>query len=262
MTDPVPLLEVRDVSKRFGRLQALQNVSLTVPRGRTVAILGDNGAGKSTLIKMLSGVHPPDKGEIWFEGRRVDFESPTDARALGIETVYQDLALVESLSIARNFFLGVEPVRRVGPIALLDHDKMMTTAEEYLREVGISTLRSADKEVKFLSGGERQAISIARAMYFGAKMIILDEPTSALSIKEARKVLDYVREVNARGLSIIFITHNLAHVYPVADVIVVLYHGRKVGEFLKGNIDPQIIEDLIIRGDEHMPSRAGGSAGA
>jgi simple sugar transport system ATP-binding protein len=249
------LLEMRNISKRFGRLQALRSVSLTVPRGSTVAVVGDNGAGKSTLIKTLSGVHPPNEGEIWFEGHRVEIESPTHARRLGIETVYQDLALVENLSIARNFFLGAEPERWAGFVPLLDFEKMVATAEDYLREVGISTLRSAEKEVKLLSGGERQAISIARAMYFGAKMIILDEPTSALSIKEARKVLDYIREVNARGLSIIFITHNLAHVYPVADAIVVLYHGRKVGEFTKGSIDPAVIEDLIIKGDDDVPQR-------
>jgi len=251
------LLEMRNICKRFGRLQALQGVSLGVPRGATVAVLGDNGAGKSTLIKTLCGVHRPDEGEIWFEGRRVVIESPTHARRLGIETVYQDLALVENLSIARNFFLGAEPQRWTGPVPLLDFEKMISTAEDYLREVGISTLRSADKEVKLLSGGERQAISIARAMYFGAKMIILDEPTSALSIKEARKVLDYIREVNGRGLSIIFITHNLAHVYPVADVIIVLYHGRKVGEFTKGSIDPGVIEDLIIKGDTDGIDRKG-----
>jgi simple sugar transport system ATP-binding protein len=254
------LLEMRNISKRFGRLQALRSVSLTVPRGSTVAVVGDNGAGKSTLIKTLSGVHPPNEGEIWFEGRRVTIESPTHARRLGIETVYQDLALVENLSIARNFFLGAEPERRAGFVPLLDFEKMVCTAEDYLREIGISTLRSAEKEVKLLSGGERQAISIARAMYFGAKMIILDEPTSALSIKEARKVLDYIREVNARGLSIIFITHNLAHVYPVADAIVVLYHGRKVGEFAKGSIDPAIIESLIIKGDDTMLHRVRGDA--
>jgi len=254
------LLEMRNISKRFGRLQALRSVSLTVPRGSTVAVVGDNGAGKSTLIKTLSGVHPPNEGEIWFEGRRVTIESPTHARRLGIETVYQDLALVENLSIARNFFLGAEPERRAGLVPLLDFEKIVCNAEDSLREIGISTLRSAEKEVKLLSGGERQAISIARAMYFGAKMIILDEPTSALSIKEARKVLDYIREVNARGLSIIFITHNLAHVYPVADAIVVLYHGRKVGEFTKGSIDPAVIEDLIIKGDDTMPHRVRGDA--
>jgi simple sugar transport system ATP-binding protein len=249
-----PFLEMRNISKRFGRLQVLDGVSLAVPRGRTVAVVGDNGAGKSTLIKILSGVHAPDEGEILFEGRHVAIQSPTHARRLGIETVYQDLALIESLSIARNFFLGAEPVRRLGPVGLLDHATMISIAETHLRDIGISTLRSADKEVRLLSGGERQAISIARAMYFGAKMIILDEPTSALSIKEARKVLNYIGEVNARGLSIIFITHNLAHVYPVADVIIVLYHGRKVGEFRKGSVDPDVIEALIIGGGVRLVS--------
>ena len=184
-----------------------------------MAVVGDNGAGKSTLIKILSGVHAPDEGEILFEGRHVAIQSPTHARRLGIETVYQDLALIESLSIARTFFLGAEPVRRLGPVGLLD-----------------------------------QATMISIALDFGAKMIIGDEPSSALSIKYARKVLNYIREVNARGLSIIFITHNLAHVYPVADVIIVLYHGRKVGEFRKGGVDPDVIEALIIGGGDRLAS--------
>jgi len=243
-----PLLEARDISKRFGRLQALDRVSIALPRGRTLALVGDNGAGKSTLIKILAGLHQPDSGEIWFEHRRVRLESPTAARKMGIETVYQDLALVENMSIARNFFLGAEPSRRVGPVSVLDTAKMHLTAESYLREIGITSLTTA----------ERQAISIARAMYFGAKVMILDEPTSQLSIKEARKVLDYVHDVNAQGLSTIFITHNLSHVYPVADIIVVLYHGRKVGEFLKGAADPDVIESLIVNGDADLADRVGG----
>ncbi|TMJ09997.1 MAG: sugar ABC transporter ATP-binding protein [Bacillati bacterium ANGP1] len=253
-----PLLEARDISKRFGRLQALDRVSIALPRGRTLALVGDNGAGKSTLIKILAGLHQPDSGEIWFEHRRVRLESPTAARKMGIETVYQDLALVENMSIARNFFLGAEPSRRVGPVSVLDTAKMHLTAESYLREIGITSLTTAEKEIRLLSGGERQAISIARAMYFGAKVMILDEPTSQLSIKEARKVLDYVHDVNAQGLSTIFITHNLSHVYPVADIIVVLYHGRKVGEFLKGAADPDVIESLIVNGDADLADRVGG----
>ena len=162
-----PLLEARDISKRFGRLQALHHVSIALPRGQTLALVGDNGAGKSTLIKILAGVHQPDSGEIWFEHRRVHLGSPTQARRLGIETVYQDLALVESMSIARNFFLGAEPARRVGPVSVLDTAKMHRTAESYLREIGITSLTTAEKEIRLLSGGERQAISIARAMYFG-----------------------------------------------------------------------------------------------
>jgi simple sugar transport system ATP-binding protein len=226
-----PLLEARGVSKAFGKVQALVGVDFHVGYGEVVGLVGDNGAGKSTLIKILTGVYPPDAGELYFEGRPITLRSPKEARALGIETVYQDLALVEQMSIARNFFLGNEPVRRIGPISLLDVRTMHTVTEKVLRDIGITTLRSSS-----------QAIAIGRTMYFGAKLVILDEPTSALSVKETRKVLDYIEETRKRGLSVIFITHNLYHVYPVSDRIVVLDHGRKVGDFARHEVS---IDDLV-----------------
>ncbi len=237
-----PLLEAAGISKAFGKVQALVSVDFHVGYQEVVGLVGDNGAGKSTLIKIITGVHPPDSGQLLFEGRPVQLASPKEARALGIETVYQDLALVEQMSIARNFYLGNEPIRRVGPLWLLDGATMHRMTEQVLREIGITTLRSASQDVGVLSGGERQAIAIGRTMHFGAKLIILDEPTSALSVKETRKVLDYIGEAKRRGLSVIFITHNLYHVYPVSDRIVVLDHGRKVGDFAR---DAVSIDDLV-----------------
>jgi simple sugar transport system ATP-binding protein len=236
------LLEARGISKAFGKVQALMGVDFCIGHQEVVGLVGDNGAGKSTLIKIITGVYPPDAGELVFEGRPVRLASPKEARALGIETVYQDLALVEQMSIARNFFLGNEPLRRLGPLGMLDGASMHRVTEQVLREIGITTLRSASQDVGVLSGGERQAIAIGRTMHFGAKLIILDEPTSALSIKETRKVLDYIGEARRRGLSVIFITHNLYHVYPVSDRIVVLDHGRKVGDFARDDVS---IDDLV-----------------
>ncbi len=218
--------------KRFGRVTALEGVDITIERGTVTGLVGDNGAGKSTLIKILTGVYRPDAGELRFEGNPVELASPKDARRLGVETVYQDLALVEEMSISRNFFLGAEPQRKLGPLRLLDTAAMRRITRDVLADIGIS-VRSADDEVSILSGGERQAIAIGRTMHFGGKLLILDEPTSALSVHETGKVLGYIDEARKRGLAVVFITHNLYHVYPVADKIVVLDHGRKIGDFRK-----------------------------
>jgi len=240
-----PLVQMINISKSFGHVRALRNVDFTVGRQEVVGLLGDNGAGKSTLIKILTGLYPPDSGEIYFEGRRILFSSPREARALGIETVYQDLALVELMNISRNFFLGRKPTKRIGFVDLLDVKKMDKVAEQVLSEIGIQ-IRSPREEVSILSGGERQSISIGRAMHFGMKLLILDEPTSSLSIKEARKVLNYVTEAKRRGLSVIFITHNIYHVYPVADRFTILSHGVKVGDFDKREVSPEEIAELIV----------------
>ncbi len=250
-----PLLEARAISKAFGKVQALVSVDFHVGYQEVVGLVGDNGAGKSTLIKIITGVHPPDSGQLLFEGRPVHLASPKEARALGIETVYQDLALVEQMSIARNFYLGNEPIRHVGLLWLLDGATMHRMTEQVLREIGITTLRSASQDVGVLSGGERQAIAIGRTMHFGAKLIILDEPTSALSVKETRKVLDYIVEAKRRGLSVIFITHNLYHVYPVSDRMVVLDHGRKMGDFARDAVSIDDLASLITLPRE--PARGG-----
>lgn len=242
-----PLMEGVGLCKRFGKVTALERVDMTIRRGEVTGLVGDNGAGKSTLIKILTGVYRPDEGELRFEGRKVEFASPKDARKLGIETVYQDLALIENMSIARNFFLGAEPQRRVGILRLLDGKKMRVVTEEALKDIGIR-VRSANDEVSVLSGGERQAIAIGRTMHFGGKLLILDEPTSALSVHETNKVLTYIDEVRRRGLAVVFITHNLYHVYPVADRIVILEHGRKVGDFAKEEISVDELVQIVSFG--------------
>lgn len=246
MTDQ-PLVQMVNISKSFGTVQALNAVDFAVGHQEVMGLVGDNGAGKSTLIKILTGVYPPDTGEIFFEGRKVTIASPKDARDLGIETVYQDLALIPLMSIARNFFLGREPVVQVGPLKLLDKRKMDSTVREVLAEIGIR-VRSPDEPVAVLSGGERQSVAIGRAVHFGAKLLILDEPTSALSVRETHKVLDFILEAKERGLSIIFITHNIYHVYSVADRFTILEHGHKVAEFAKAEVSAEEIIEIIRSG--------------
>ena len=242
----VPLIEMKGIVKSFGRVYALKGVDFSVGKNEVVGLLGDNGAGKSTLIKVLVGLHQPDKGEVYFEGKKVFFSSPKDARNYGIETVYQDLALIPLMSISRNFFLGREPVSRVGLFNILRKKEMDKIAREVLEDIGVK-VRSVDEAVSFLSGGERQAIAIGRAIHFGAKLLILDEPTAALSIKETRKVLDLILEAKEKGLSVVFITHNIYHVYEVADKLTLLEHGKKVGDFVKKDVTPEEIIDIIAR---------------
>lgn len=236
------LIEMKEIFKHFGTVTALKNVNFHIQNQEIVGLVGDNGAGKSTLIKILTGVFPPDSGEIYFEGRKIKLNSPRIARDLGIETVHQNLALIDLMSIARNFFLGREPVRSLGGVInILDKSKIEDVTERVLRDIGIN-VRSVDEEVSILSGGERQSVAIGRAIHFGAKLLVLDEPTAALSIKESQKVLDYVLEARERGLSVIFITHNIYHVYSVADRFTILEHGQKLGDFRK---DEVCTDDLI-----------------
>ncbi len=238
------LVEMKKISKKFGKVQALKGVDFQVRRQEVVGLLGDNGAGKSTLIKILVGYYQPDEGEIYWEGKRVRFSSPREARDLGIETVYQDLALVNLMSLWRNFFLGRELRRRFGPISFLDLPNMRTQSLRAMRDIGI-TFRDADTAVAMMSGGERQAVAIARAIHFGAKLLILDEPTAALSVGETKKVLENILEARKRGLSVVFITHNIYHVYEVADRLVVLEKGEKIGDYEKTKVTPQQIMDII-----------------
>jgi len=240
----VPVVHMENVTKRFGTITALDNVNFTVNRHEVIGLLGDNGAGKSTLIKVLTGVHPPTGGQIYFEGKPVDIRSPRDARALGIETCYQDLALVPLMSITRNFYLGRELMRGLGPLHWLDVREMDRQAREALKDIGIH-IRSPNEKVGRLSGGERQSIAIGRARYFGAKLLILDEPTSALSVGETRKVINYTLNAKERGLSVIFITHNVGHVYQVADRFTVIRRGTLVGTYTRDEVDEKDIADLI-----------------
>ena len=226
----VPLLELRAASKHFGSVIALRDVSLKVGAGEVTCVLGDNGAGKSTLIKILSGVHPPDTGELWFDGSARRFNSPRDALDAGIATVFQDLAMIPMMSIWRNFFLGSEPQRGAGPARWLDDSFAKRTAIEELAKMGIK-LRHPDQTVSSLSGGERQSVAIARAVYFGARVLILDEPTSALGVRQAGVVLKYIAKARDRGLGVIFITHNPSHAALVADRYVLLNRGQCIGTY-------------------------------
>lgn len=242
-----PLVNMVNIHKKFGEVQALAGVSFTVERGQVVGLVGDNGAGKSTLIKILTGLFPPDEGEIYFEGKQVHFASPREARDAGIETVYQGLGLVDLMSISRNFFLGRELTKDVGFLKFLDLRTMGRECSRVLREIGIRG-RSPDTVTAVLSGGERQSINIGRAMYFKAKLVILDEPTTALSVKETEMVLEFIERLKKNGIPVIFITHNIYHVYQVADKFTVLDRGIKVGDFYKADVEPEDIIDVVRLG--------------
>jgi simple sugar transport system ATP-binding protein len=239
-----PVVYMENIVKRFGTIIALDKVDFTIGKQQVMALLGDNGAGKSTLIKVLTGIHAPTAGQIYFEGEPVQINSPRDARDIGIETVHQDLALVNLMSITRNFFLGREMVRHIGPLNWLMRKEMNRLTVEALAEVGIE-IRSPTEKVGKLSGGERQSIAIGRAMHFGAKLLILDEPTSALSVAETRKVLTYITNAKERGLSVVFITHNVHQVYQVADAFTIIRHGRMVGIYDKDEVTENDVADLI-----------------
>jgi simple sugar transport system ATP-binding protein len=256
-----PLLEVRNVSKFFGNVNALKDVSVAVNAGEVTCVLGDNGAGKSTFIKILSGVHRHDEGELLVEGSPTHFGSPREAKARGIATVYQDLATVPLMSIWRNFFLGSEPTKGKGPLRRVDVKFAQETMVGELRKMGID-IRDPDQPVGTLSGGERQAVSIARAVYFGAKVLILDEPTSALGVKQSGVVLRYVAQARDRGLGVIFITHNPHHAYPVGDRFVILNRGRLMGDWRKAEISrDELVRNMSggaeLEALEHELQRAG-----
>jgi simple sugar transport system ATP-binding protein len=245
----VPLLEVRHVSKIFGSVVALRDISMTVYAGEVMCLLGDNGAGKSTLIKILSGVHQPTSGQYLVEGKEVHFTSPRDALSAGIATVFQDLAMIPLMSISRNFFLGSEPTRGWGPFKRFDIEYADRVTREELAKIGI-TLRETTQAVGTLSGGERQSVAIARAVYFGAKVLILDEPTAALGVKEAGIVLRYIAQAKARGLGVIFITHNPHHAYPIGDRFTLLNRGSCYGTFAKSEISREEVTSMMAGGEE------------
>ncbi|ABL78608.1 ATP-binding cassette domain-containing protein [Thermofilum pendens] len=248
-----PLLEMRGIVKRFGRVEALRGVDFHVGRAEVVGLVGDNGAGKSTLVKIIAGVYQPDAGQMFFEGQPVVFRHPSEARARGIEIVYQHLALIDLLSIDRNIFLGREPTKRIGPIAILDKARMEREAWSILQDIGLRRIRSPSERVAKLSGGERQSVAIGRAMHFKAKLLILDEPTAALSVRETRRVLDHVLEVKKQGVSVIIISHNIYHVYEVSDRIVALDHGRKILDVPREKVTPEEVIDVIRTGAPATP---------
>jgi simple sugar transport system ATP-binding protein len=244
-----PILEVRDLSKNYGTVIALRDVNLKLLPGEVMCLLGDNGAGKSTLIKTLSGVHKPSSGEYLVEGKPVDFNSPREALDHGIATVYQDLAMIPLMSITRNFFLGSEPTRRFGPFNLLNLQEANRIVRDELLKMGID-IRDPEQAVGTLSGGERQSVAIARAIYFGAKVLILDEPTSALGVKQAGTVLRYIAQARANGVSVIFITHNPHHAYPIGDTFTILQRGRTLGTFTKSELTRDEMIHMMSGGEE------------
>jgi len=237
-----PLIELNRVSKYFGTVIALKDVSFDLAAGEVHCLLGDNGAGKSTLIKILSGVHVPDEGSILVSGEPARFGSPRETLDRGIATVYQDLALVPLMSVARNFFLGREPTRRFGPIKQLDID--------YANRTAYRELRDPEQPVGTLSGGERQCLAIARAIHFGAKVLILDEPTSALGVHQASVVLKLIVESRARGLGVIFISHNVHHAYVVGDRFTILKRGKSAGTYARSDISRDQLLNLMAGGKE------------
>lgn len=247
MSKKEPLLRVIELSKRFGGVQALKKVSFNLDSQEIIGLVGDNGAGKSTLINLLMGVFPLDKGEIYFNEKKVQFSSPQESRKAGIEPVYQHTALIDLMSLWRNFFLGREITYKVGPFGFLDKKVMRKVCMDVMKDIGVH-VKSADEGVDFLSGGERQSVCIGRCMYFEAKLLLLDEPTAALSVKETKRVLDFIGEVKEQGLSEIIVDHNIYHIYPVVDKFVILDRGVKIAELKKDDVSPEDVIQIIRTG--------------
>ena len=244
-----PLLEARGIWKRYGAVQALRSVNLTVHGGEVHCLLGDNGAGKSSLIKVLSGVIPSDEGEILVDGEEADFRGPQDALDEGIATVFQDLAVVPILPVFRNFFLGREPTKGWGPFRRFDVREAEQHTRAALHEVGID-LEDVRRPAMTLSGGQRQCVAIAKAMHFGAKVLILDEPTSALGVRQSGIVLEYVLQARAKGLGIVLITHNVQHALPVGDSFTILKRGEASGPFGREDLGADDLTHLMGGGEE------------
>jgi ABC-type sugar transport system ATPase subunit len=252
-----PLLRLKGIDKNFGPVQALVDVDLDVPGGQVTALAGDNGAGKSVLVKCIAGIHAPDGGQIYWEGHPVHLRTPRDAAALGIETVYQDLALCDNLDIVQNMFLGRERLRHLG----LDEEEMEKGAKETLKSLAVTTVRSIRQPVASLSGGQRQSVAVAKAVMWNSKLVILDEPTAALGVAQTAMVLGLVRRLADRGLAVIMISHNMNDVFQVADRIAVLHLGRMVAMRRAADVDRQIVVDLMTTGvSSRAPSPPAGES--
>ena len=248
-----PILELKGVSKSFGAVQALYKVDFEVRRGEVMALVGDNGAGKSTLIKGIAGIHAFDEGETFFEGEQVNIHGPRDAANLGIEVVYQDLALADNLDVVANMYLGREQVNRI----VLDEPTMEQNARKTLDSLSVTTLRSVRQAVAGLSGGQRQAVAVAKAVMWNSKVVILDEPTAALGVAQTRQVLDLVRRLADRGLAVVIISHNLHDIFEVADRITVLRLGQSVALYEKDKTTQQEVVHAITAGQlVHVPGMA------
>ena len=244
-----PIVHMESIEKHFGNVIALAGVTFDVRPAECHCLLGDNGAGKSTFIKTMSGVHKPTSGTITFEGKPMSFDSPRDSMEAGIATVYQDLAMIPLMSVTRNFFMGREPTKGSGLLKRFDTDTANKVAVEEMKKMGIN-LRGPDQAVGTLSGGERQTVAIARAVYFGAKVLILDEPTSALGVRQTSNVLATVDRVRKQGIGVVFITHNVRHALAVGDRFTVLNRGKTLGTAKKGEITPEELQDLMAGGQE------------
>ncbi|AUX78454.1 ATP-binding cassette domain-containing protein [Sinorhizobium fredii] len=248
-TSQTPLVEVRNLVKHFGSVIALNGVSMSVYRNEVLCLLGDNGAGKSTLINTLAGVHKPTSGDFLVEGQPRVFSGPRDALDAGIATVYQDLAMIPLMSVTRNFFMGREPLTGFGPFKRMNMDEADHVTRDEMFRIGID-VRDPQQAVGTLSGGERQCVAIARAVYFGAKVLILDEPTSALGVAQTSMVLKYINQVRAKGLGVIFITHNVRHAYAVGNRFTVLNRGKTLGTYAKNEIGIDELQNLMAGGKE------------
>ncbi len=250
-----PLLKLRGISKHFGAVQALYGVDLDLPAGHVTALCGDNGAGKSVLTKVIAGIHQPDHGEMYWEGRRVHIRSPKEAASLGIETVYQDLALADNLDIVQNMFLGRERMSRF----TLNEDSMERAAAETLAGLHVTTVRSIRQPVATLSGGQRQAVAVAKAVMWNSKLVMLDEPTAALGVAQTRMVLDLVERLKGHGLAVMVISHNLNDVFEVADRVAVLHLGRMVAQGWLSAFNRESVVDFMTTGGSTREVAASGS---
>ncbi len=243
------VLEVKSVSKRFGGVQALDNVSIHLNEGEVLALAGDNGAGKSTLIKVVSGVYHPDDGDIIFNKEKIELDNPRFAREKGIETIYQDLALADNLNVGANIFLGREPIKSKLGVPIIDRELMLSESKKVLKNLEINIPESSLEEpVGKLSGGQRQAVAIGRALYWNARLLIMDEPTAALGVPEQRNVMDLIKKLKEQKVSIIFISHNLTDIFQASDRIVVLRRGIKAGERLIKETNSDEIVKLMVQG--------------
>ncbi|TPI16116.1 sugar ABC transporter ATP-binding protein [Mesorhizobium sp. B3-1-9] len=249
MNDKPAILELRNVNKSFGPIDVLHDISLRVRAGEVLCLLGDNGAGKSTLIKTLAGVHKPTSGQILMDGQPVTFTGPSDAQGRGIATVHQFGGTFPLMSIGRSFFVGVEPTKGWGPFRIYDRKRANEIAVKAVRDFGITRIDDGDRLVGGLSGGERQSLAIARAVHFGARVLILDEPTAALGVKQASHVLRIVNEAKKRGLAVVFITHQVMHAMTVGDHFAVLIRGAIAADFRKGEKSREEITDLMAGGE-------------
>ena len=257
---PAPLVEMRDIEKHFGSVIALSGVSVTVNAGEVHCLLGDNGAGKSTFIKTMAGVHKPTRGQMLIDGKPVHFSGPRAALDAGIATVYQDLAMIPLMSVTRNFFMGREPVKGIWPFRHVDFDFCDRITREEMKRIGID-VRDPGQAVGTLSGGERQCVAISRAVYFGAKVLILDEPTSALGVRQTSMVLKYIDMVRKKGLGVVFITHNVRHAFAVGNRFTVLNRGKTLGTANRGEITAEELQNLMAGGKElaELSSELGGT---